>query len=407
MATGIFRHNFPQVDELQKKADEADFVIGLDLHKKTTAITVVDVNRQEKPVFQRKRLKNSELMEVLLRFQGKKMIIAEAAYGWFPLRRAFEGIRDITFVLFDPRKTSAWIKTSGIKNDRIDSEVLAYSCLKGGLPALAVYMPDELYRSRFKLVSFRDHLVSQRTRVKNQLKAIERDYGVNTYTGEVIDLPDEAVFMRDLLEGQLEDLNHRVQETEKKIAKVSQGDPAVALLRSVPHIGPITAFALRCKMENVKRFQSAKHLCSYFGFGIRQRQSGDGNFTGKLTKQGNSLIRKLLIQGAQGLRSNYPDYPQLYFPQLGRPGQTQNRKHANKLAAAIARKHLTFVYYAWKNARPFEIKVYRELRREQQRQQQEFTESKNPRPLNGKEGDAGFKTADPDYALGSNAVLTV
>jgi transposase len=188
MATGIFRKNFPQVDKLQKKVDEADYIIGLDLHKKTTAITVVDVSQPEQPVFRRKRLKNNELIEVLRRFPGNKMVIAEAAYGWFSLRRALEGMKDITFVLFDTRKTSAWIKTSGIKNDRIDSEVLAYACLKGGLPALAVYLPDEIYRSRFRLVTFRDHLVSQRTRVKNQMKAIERDYSLNTYTGEVADL---------------------------------------------------------------------------------------------------------------------------------------------------------------------------------------------------------------------------
>jgi len=152
MATGIFHKNFPQVDELQKKVDETDYIIGLDLHKKTTAITVVDINKPDKPVFQRKRLKNIELAEVLRHFPGKKVIVAEAAYGWFPLRRMLCIMENVTFVLFDPRKTSAWIKTSGIKNDRIDSEVLSYACLKGGLPALAVYMPGEQCRDKFKLV---------------------------------------------------------------------------------------------------------------------------------------------------------------------------------------------------------------------------------------------------------------
>jgi len=398
MATGIFHKNFPQVDELQKKVDETDYIIGLDLHKKTTAITVVDINKPDKPVFQRKRLKNIELAEVLRHFPGKKVIVAEAAYGWFPLRRMLCIMENVTFVLFDPRKTSAWIKTSGIKNDRIDSEVLSYACLKGGLPALAVYMPGEQCRDKFKLVILRDRLVGQRTQVKNQLKAIDRDYGINPYTGEVADLSGEVAFMQGLLKKQLGNLNKRVKDVETKMTKTGRKDPVIALLRSIPHIGPITAFALRNKMENTQRFQSAKHLCSYFGFGIRQKQSGDGNITGKLTKRGNTLIRKLLMQGSQGLRSNYPDYVELYFPGLAKPEQMKNFKHANKVAVATARKNLTFVYRTWKTGEMFDINTYREKREEM---------LKDPRRLKSEEADADLRTVDPEYTLGSNAGLTV
>lgn len=417
MATGIFHKNFPQVDELQKEVDEADYIIGLDLHKKTTAITVVDVNKPDKPTFGRKRLKNIELMEILQRFPGKKVVIAEAAYGWFPLRRALSGMKEITFVLFDPRKTSAWIKTSGIKNDRIDSEVLAYACLKGGLAALAVYMPSEQCRDRFKLVAFRDRLVGQRTRVKNGLKAIERDYGVNPYTGEVTELSGEVNFMRELLERQLKSVNEKIHKVEAKMTKISKKDPVITLLRSIPHIGPITAFALRNKMENTERFQSAKHLCSYFGFGIRQKQSGDGNHTGKLTKRGNTLIRKLLMQGAQGLRSNHPDYVELYFPQLGKPEQMKSFKHANKVAVATARKNLTFAYRTWKTGEMFDIGIYRIKREKMLRKQEEQNEEaetnhhkslfRSPRRLKSEEADADFSTVDLEYTLGSNAGLTV
>lgn len=416
MATGIFRKNFPQTDELQKKVDEADYIIGLDLHKKTTAITVVDTKQPGKPVFQRKRLKNIELLEDLVRFPGKKVVVAEAAYGWFPLRRALESLKDITFVLFDSRKTAAWIRSSGVKNDRIDSEVLAYVCLKGGLPALAVYTPSEQCRDRFKLVSIRDQYVRQRTRVKNQLKAIERDYGVNSYTGEIIDLSDEIAFMQNLLTKQLADLNYRIQETEKKIAKISKGDSIITLLRSIPHIGPITAFALRCKMENIERFRDAKHLCAYFGFGVRQKQSGDGSITGKLTRRGNILIRKLLVQGAQGLRSNYPDYLELYFPKLGRREKMRNWKHANKVVIATARKNLTFVYRTWKSGELFDMGTYKRTKRKLLREASSETGSdmlrtisKNLRRLNIKKADASFKIkmADPDQTVGTYAATTV
>ena len=389
MATSIFRKNFPQVDELQKKADEAKYIIGLDLHKLTTAITVVDKEKQEKPVFQRKRVKNNELIEVLQRFQGKKIVIAEAAYGWFPLRRALEGINDITFVLFDPRKTSSWIKTSGIKNDRIDAEVLAYACLKGGLPALTVFTPGETCRDRLKLVTMRDRLISKRTSVKNQIKAIDRDYGVNSYTGEIVELSNEVNSMLEILEKQLRQIESHIAKIDKIIKIISKKDPAVILLSSVPHIGPLTAFALRNKMENTGRFKNAKHLCSYFGLGIRQKQSGDGIWTGHLTRRGNTLVRKLLVQGAQGLKSNHPDYVETYFPRLGKPEETRTQKHSNKMAIAVARKNLTFAYHAWKKGEVFDMKVYRGFREEWIRKNKEKEEVKDE---TGCESEAVTKT---------------
>ena len=139
MATSIFHHNFPQTAELQQKADSADFIIGLDLHKKTTAICVIDTNKPNKPVFQRKRLQNIKLLETLKMFPGKKVVIAEASYGWFTLKNTLDPLENITLILFDTRKTAAWVKSSGIKNDKIDSEVLAHAALHGGIPRLSVY----------------------------------------------------------------------------------------------------------------------------------------------------------------------------------------------------------------------------------------------------------------------------
>jgi transposase len=175
MATSIFRPNFPGAEALQQAADTAAFVIGLDLHKKTVALCVIDPRRREEPVFQRKRLDNADLPPTLLRFPGRKLIVCEAAYGWFTLRDAFEDVPDVTLVLLDPRKTASWVTTSGIKNDGIDAQVLCYACLHGGIPALAVHQPGRTARECSKLIQHREQLVRLRTKIKNQLKPIERD----------------------------------------------------------------------------------------------------------------------------------------------------------------------------------------------------------------------------------------
>jgi len=301
MATSIFHQNFPGVEKLQEAVDEAAYIIGLDLHKKTTAICVMERRKPEKPVFQRKRLKTMELLVKLQSFPGKKVVVCEAAYGWFPLRDALEGIENVVLVLLDPRKTSSWIQTSGVKNDRIDAEVLCHVCLQGGIGRLAVHQPSREAKERFKLVQYRDRLVRERTRIKNQLKNIERDYGVNSYTGEVPVQSDLMGYMKEDLLDALRFIGERIAHAEKRIAVLSKNDEVVKRLQSVPGIGPITAFALRWKVERIDRFCDAAHLCSYFGFGIRQKQSGDMLVKGKITKAGNVLDECRFFSGFQGV----------------------------------------------------------------------------------------------------------
>src|SRR3989339_2092614 len=115
-------------------------------------------------------------------------------------------------------------------------------------------------------------------------------------------------------------------------------------------------------METIERFKSAKHLASYFGFGIRERQSGDHLQKGKITKAGNNLIRKLLVQGAQVISRTHPEYLKLYFPNLASPERMKDKKHVNKVVVALARKQLVFAYYCWKNKTKFSIMEYKKRR---------------------------------------------
>ena len=362
MATSIFRENFPAVTALQQAADTAAFIIGLDLHKKTTAICVVDSHNPNIPVFQRKRLPNNELLVAICRFPGKKLIACEAAYGWFLLRDALADVPDVTFVPLDARKTSSWIASSGIKNDAIDAQVLCHVCLHGGIRSLAVHQPSHSARECYKLLKHREHLVRHRTKIKNQLQAFNRDYGPNPFTGVI---PEKSVLASsmeaDLLHA-LDVSSHRIDHAEKLMVEMSRNDPTVTLLQTIPGIGPITSFALRHKIDTIERFKDPAHLCAYFGFGVRERQSGDSVVKGKIAKTGDPLVRKLLIQGAQIVRSRCPECIPLFFPTLGQASLMKERKHANKVVTALARKNLTFVYFVWKNQREFDLEKYRERR---------------------------------------------
>lgn len=362
MATSIFRENFPAVAVLQHAADTASFIIGLDLHAKTTAICVVNPREPTTPIFQRKRLLNVELLSTLNRFAGKKVIACEAAFGWHVLCDALVSLPDTTLIPLDARKTSAWIASSGIKNDTIDAQVLCHVCLHGGIRSLAVYVQSLAAREGSKLARYREHLVRQRTAVKHQMQSFDRDYGPNPFTGEI---PAKSVLVSSLeadLRYALEDSDMRIRRIETLMKTMSKDDPVMTILQTIPGIGPITAFALRHKIDTIDRFRDASHLSSYFGFGVRERQSGESTVKGKIAKTGDPLLRKLLIQGAQIIRSCRPDLVALYFPTLGQADLMKDRKHANKVVTAMARKNLTFVYHLWKRQVPFDLEIYRARR---------------------------------------------
>lgn len=83
---------------------------------------------------------------------------------------------------------------------------------------------------------------------------------------------------------------------------------------------------------------------------------------GKLAKTGDSLLRVLLIQGAQIVRWRLPELPRLYLPSLCSEEMLANRSCSNKIVAALARKHLVFVYHVWKRGEAFDIERYRQRR---------------------------------------------
>src|SRR5207249_10640766 len=62
--------------------------------------------------------------------------------------------------------------------------------------------------------------------------------------------------------------------------------------------GPVNAVAGSCWIGTIERFSNSKKLSSYFGLAPRVRQSGERERHGHITKEGNRMVRSLLIQAA-------------------------------------------------------------------------------------------------------------
>jgi len=253
-------------------------------------------------------------------------------------------------VLSHPKETKA-IAHARLKNDRVDAERLADLCRGGLLPT--VWIPPMSVREARELIRHRVSLVWHRTRVKNGLTSLlarrnlRRSESRSWYTQEGVQemrqlsLSPIPSRVRDDALVLLRVLGHQIRRVEKQILDTWGDDPIIRRLATIPGIGWFTSTALVLELGQIRRFPSAKHLASYVGLTPRVKASGGRVRTGHISKEGNRILRWLLVSAAtQATR---------------RPGPLRNwyrrlqRRKGKKIArVALARRLTEIVYQCWK-----------------------------------------------------------
>lgn len=215
----------------------------------------------------------------------------------------------------DPAKIRA-ARVRKQKNDREDAEHLLRLLLEDRFPRVWIPTPGE--RDLRQLVWHRHRLVGIRTRVKNQLQALAMNEGVRrkkklwSQKGrlqlESLALAPWATRRRqDLLE-LLDRLDGKIEDLSQAIQKEAEKRPEVERLMTHPGVGALTAMAFVLTIGPWERFRCGKQVASYFGLIPSEHSSGGRQRLGHITKQGNSLMRHLLVEAACSAVRCQPDW---------------------------------------------------------------------------------------------------
>jgi len=94
-------------------------------------------------------------------------------------------------------------------------------------------------------------------------------------------------------------VNQQVGELDAAVEKAAQENPQTKLLMTQPGVGPNTALAYVLTIGDVSRFARGKQVASYLGLIPREESSGGRQKLGAITKQGNRMLRSLLVEAAQ------------------------------------------------------------------------------------------------------------
>ena len=260
-------------------------------------------------------------------------------------------LRDLEFELWIGN--AAEIRTKRVrkqKTDRQDAQLLLRLMLEDRFPR--IWVPDAENRDLRQLLWHRHRLVQMRTRVMNQLHVVALNEGLRRKKAlwrtagrqelESIALPPWASRRRRDLLDVLDQLTPKIQELTRALEEEVEKRPVPRRLMTHPGVGPLTALAFELVIGTPQRFHCGKQVASYVGLVPTEASSGDRRRLGHISKQGNVLLRFLLVEAAQVTVRSQPEWRSKFFHLAMRRG----RKIAK---VAMARKLAVHLYWMWRN----------------------------------------------------------
>jgi transposase len=248
---------------------------------------------------------------------------------------------------------AAEIKTKRVrkqKTDRQDAQLLLKLLLEDRFPR--VWVPDPENRDLRQLLWHRHRLVQMRTRIMNQLQAVAMNEGKRwkkrlwSEQGraqlEKFALAPWASRRRQDLSELLDRLNPTIEQLTAAVDQEAKKRPEVLRLMTHPGVGPLTALAFVLIIGTPERFRCGKQIGSYVGLIPCEDSSAGRQRLGHISKQGNALLRFLLVEAAQAAVRYDPDWRRRYLHLVMR----RERRIAK---VAMARRLAVRLYWMWRN----------------------------------------------------------
>lgn len=317
-------------------------IIGCDFHPGFQQVAIFDNRTGE---MQERRLQHRQEAEQFYgSVAGQEVRVGMEACGHYPwFERLLEEL-GIELWMGDAARVRASVVRRQ-KTDRRDAEHLMDLLRTDRFPR--IWVPSLEVRDVRQLLVHRHKQVQARTRTKNQLQAMALSQGVQkkhklwgqagrAELEQLPLLPYAAQRRKRLLEA-LDELEVEIVELDRRVAEEARRRPEAVRLMTHPGMGSVTALALVLTLGPAERFQSAKQVGSYFGLIPSEDSSGGKQRLGKISKQGSSFLRFLLVEAGQTAARLDPQLKRFYR-------RLAARKNRSVAKVAVARKLATRLY---------------------------------------------------------------
>ena len=341
--------------------EQPQMTAGLDLGDKYSYLCLIDTQSGE--VIEEGRLRTSPeafRRRFSLEEEGTLRIAIEAGtHSPWASRVLKECGHEV--LVANPRKIRL-IYANNRKTDEIDAENLA---------RLARLDPKLLYplnhrgedsQAHLALIRSREALVSCRTQLVNHVRGAVKSFGARlpkcparSFHKKAAEYIPEALWpaLGPILET-ISSLTERIQEYDRQLETVCQEHyPETKLLRQVEGIGALTALTFVLTLEDPYRFERSRSVGAYLGLVPATDQSGDSDPQKRISKEGDEMLRKLLVGSAHYILGPFGSDSDLR--RHGEKIASRGGKNAKKRAAvAVARKLSVLLHSLWLSAEVYE-----------------------------------------------------
>ena len=248
------------------------------------------------------------------------------------------------------------------KTDEVDAENLA---------RLARVDPKLLYplkhrgedsQAHVAIVRSREALVSARTQLVNHVRGAVKSFGarlpkcpaVSFHNKAPEHIPEALLPALGPLLETIGSLTRRIRQYDRRLEAIAKEHyPETELLRQVEGVGPLTALTFVLTVEDPYRFEKSRSVGAYLGLVPARDQSGDRDPQRRISKEGDEMLRKLLVSGAHYVLGPFGSDSDLR--RHGEKIAAQGGKNAKKRAVvAVARKLSVLLHSLWISGEVYE-----------------------------------------------------
>jgi transposase len=327
--------------------------IGIDLGDETSCVCVLD---QAGTVIERSTVRTTK-SAFGTRFQSMspaRVAIETGTHSPWVSRTLKQLGHEV--IVANARKLRLIYENDG-KDDRVDAEYLArIARLDPKLLSPVEHRTAQSQADR-ALLRARDGLVRARTALVTQVRGLVKSEGARlpqcsteSFAKTVASsIPESIRAAVTPLLGIIQKLTQEIGRYDKRVeALAKKSYPAAARVAQVPGVGPITALAYVLTIGDPARFRKSRALGAYLGLRPKKAESGRCDPELRITKAGDSFLRRLLVQSAQYTLG--PFAPDSDLRRWGLELASRGRKNAKKRAVvAVARKLAVLLHSLWRS----------------------------------------------------------
>jgi transposase len=248
------------------------------------------------------------------------------------------------------------------KTDEVDAENMARLARVDPKLLYPLKHRSEESQAHMAILRSREALVGSRTQLVNHVRGAVKSFGarlpkcpaVSFHNKAPEHIPEALLPALGPILETIGSLTKRIREYDRRLETISKETyPETELLRQVEGVGPLTALTFVLTVEDPHRFERSRSVGAYLGLVPASDRSGDRDPQKRISKEGDEMLRKLLVSCAHYVLGPFGSDSDLR--RHGEKIASRGGKNAKKRAVvAVARKLAVLLHSLWISAEVYE-----------------------------------------------------